>query len=61
MDEDRWSILYFPDGGTMFLDGAEQFIDKLGQHIPFNKGVVRTALDMYTKHFSYLFLISVGI
>ncbi|CAM8891889.1 hypothetical protein QQ045_025571 [Rhodiola kirilowii] len=36
----------FPGGGTMFPDGAEQYIDKLGQHIPFNKGVVRTALDM---------------
>ncbi|ONK80412.1 uncharacterized protein A4U43_C01F17380 [Asparagus officinalis] len=36
----------FPGGGTMFPDGAEQYIEKLGQHIPMDKGIVRTALDM---------------
>lgn len=36
----------FPGGGTMFPDGAEQYIAKLGQFIPINKGLVRTALDM---------------
>ncbi|RWW46003.1 hypothetical protein BHE74_00048130 [Ensete ventricosum] len=33
-------------GGTMFPDGAELYIAKLGQFIPINKGLVRTALDM---------------
>lgn len=36
----------FPGGGTMFPDGAEQYIEKLGQFVPFKKGVLRTALDM---------------
>ncbi|KAJ6839055.1 putative methyltransferase PMT13 [Iris pallida] len=36
----------FPGGGTMFPDGAVQYIQKLGQTIPINKGVLRTALDM---------------
>ncbi|GAU27887.1 hypothetical protein TSUD_159810 [Trifolium subterraneum] len=36
----------FPGGGTMFPDGAEQYIEKLGQYIPINGGVLRTALDM---------------
>ncbi|CAL9094716.1 unnamed protein product [Musa textilis] len=36
----------FPGGGTMFPDGAEQYIAKLGQFIPINKHIVRTALDM---------------
>jgi len=36
----------FPGGGTMFPDGAEQYIEKLGQYIPMNGGVLRTALDM---------------
>ncbi|WOL10029.1 putative methyltransferase PMT13 [Canna indica] len=36
----------FPGGGTMFPDGAEHYISKLGQFIPINKGIVRTALDM---------------
>lgn len=30
----------------MFPDGAIQYIEKLGKYIPFNKGIVRTALDM---------------
>ncbi|KAL2330392.1 hypothetical protein Fmac_017973 [Flemingia macrophylla] len=36
----------FPGGGTMFPDGAEQYIEKLGQYIPISGGVLRTALDM---------------
>ncbi|KAJ1426835.1 S-adenosyl-L-methionine-dependent methyltransferase [Sesbania bispinosa] len=36
----------FPGGGTMFPDGAEQYIEKLGQYIPISGGVIRTALDM---------------
>ncbi|ERN19339.1 hypothetical protein AMTRI_Chr09g42970 [Amborella trichopoda] len=36
----------FPGGGTMFPDGAVQYIQKLGQHIPLGGGVLRTALDM---------------
>ncbi|KAL7203537.1 hypothetical protein ACSBR2_016756 [Camellia fascicularis] len=36
----------FPGGGTMFPDGAIQYIDKLKQYIPIAGGVLRTALDM---------------
>ncbi|XP_043698214.1 probable pectin methyltransferase QUA3 [Telopea speciosissima] len=36
----------FPGGGTMFPDGAVQYIEKLGHHIPISGGVLRTALDM---------------
>ncbi|KOM37213.1 hypothetical protein LR48_Vigan03g059400 [Vigna angularis] len=36
----------FPGGGTMFPDGAEQYIEKLGQYIPISGGVLRTSLDM---------------
>ncbi|KAF9617561.1 hypothetical protein IFM89_037373 [Coptis chinensis] len=36
----------FPGGGTMFPDGAVSYIEKLGQYIPINGGVLRTALDM---------------
>ncbi|XP_010255504.1 PREDICTED: probable methyltransferase PMT13 [Nelumbo nucifera] len=36
----------FPGGGTMFPDGAVQYIQKLGQYIPITGGVLRTALDM---------------
>lgn len=36
----------FPGGGTMFPDGAVQYIEKLGQYIPMTGGVLRTALDM---------------
>lgn len=36
----------FPGGGTMFPDGAEQYIEKLGKYIPMSGGVLRTALDM---------------
>lgn len=36
----------FPGGGTMFPDGAIQYIEKLGQYIPISGGTLRTALDM---------------
>lgn len=36
----------FPGGGTMFPDGAVQYIEKLKQYIPISGGVLRTALDM---------------
>ncbi|CAL5192599.1 unnamed protein product [Lathyrus oleraceus] len=36
----------FPGGGTMFPDGAEQYIEKLSQYIPIKGGALRTALDM---------------
>ncbi|XP_062090252.1 probable pectin methyltransferase QUA3 [Humulus lupulus] len=36
----------FPGGGTMFPDGAVQYIEKLGQYIPISGGNLRTALDM---------------
>ncbi|KAK6162373.1 hypothetical protein DH2020_002214 [Rehmannia glutinosa] len=36
----------FPGGGTMFPDGAVQYIEKLKQYIPIAGGALRTALDM---------------
>ncbi|PIN22002.1 hypothetical protein CDL12_05302 [Handroanthus impetiginosus] len=36
----------FPGGGTMFPDGAVQYIEKLNQYIPIAGGTLRTALDM---------------
>ncbi|XP_077234620.1 putative pectin methyltransferase QUA3 [Tasmannia lanceolata] len=36
----------FPGGGTMFPDGAVQYIEKLKQYIPISGGSLRTALDM---------------
>ncbi|XP_058104813.1 probable pectin methyltransferase QUA3 [Magnolia sinica] len=36
----------FPGGGTMFPDGAVQYIRKLSQYVPISGGVLRTALDM---------------
>ncbi|CAA2992927.1 probable methyltransferase PMT13 [Olea europaea subsp. europaea] len=42
--EGRYFI--FPGGGTMFPDGAVQYIDKLKQYIPIAGGILRTALDM---------------
>ncbi|KAL0464748.1 UNVERIFIED_CONTAM: putative methyltransferase PMT13 [Sesamum latifolium] len=36
----------FPGGGTMFPDGAVQYIEKLKQYIPIAGGTLRTALDM---------------
>ncbi|KAL2511395.1 putative methyltransferase PMT13 [Abeliophyllum distichum] len=42
--EGRYFI--FPGGGTMFPDGAVQYIEKLKHYIPIAGGVLRTALDM---------------
>nr|AXF38109.1 methyltransferase [Bergenia purpurascens] len=36
----------FPGGGTMFPEGAVQYIEKLAQYIPISGGALRTALDM---------------
>ncbi|GAB2271657.1 Probable pectin methyltransferase qua3 [Dionaea muscipula] len=36
----------FPGGGTMFPEGAAQYIEKLRQYIPITGGTLRTALDM---------------
>ncbi|EFJ31436.1 hypothetical protein SELMODRAFT_168608 [Selaginella moellendorffii] len=35
----------FPGGGTMFPEGAWQYIEKLEQYIPLSDGQIRTALD----------------
>ncbi|KAJ1272470.1 hypothetical protein BS78_06G204000 [Paspalum vaginatum] len=40
------SYFIFPGGGTMFPDGAEQYIEKLTQYVPLKTGVLRTGLDM---------------
>ncbi|KAK3141761.1 hypothetical protein QOZ80_4BG0338000 [Eleusine coracana subsp. coracana] len=40
------SYFIFPGGGTMFPDGAEQYIEKLSQYVPLKNGVLRTGLDM---------------
>ena len=40
------SYFIFPGGGTMFPDGAEQYIEKLSQYVPLKTGVLRTGLDM---------------
>ncbi|XP_058085010.1 probable pectin methyltransferase QUA3 [Magnolia sinica] len=45
MKEER-PYFIFPGGGTMFPDGAVQYIEKLGQYIPTSGGTLRTALDM---------------
>ncbi|KAG0453289.1 hypothetical protein HPP92_025953 [Vanilla planifolia] len=44
--KEEGSYFIFPGGGTMFPDGAEQYIGKLDQYIPIKKGILRTALDM---------------
>uniref|UniRef100_A0A0C9RLG6 Methyltransferase n=1 Tax=Wollemia nobilis TaxID=56998 RepID=A0A0C9RLG6_9CONI len=36
----------FPGGGTMFPDGAVQYIQKLKQYMPIGDGRIRTALDV---------------
>ncbi|KAL0339398.1 UNVERIFIED_CONTAM: putative methyltransferase PMT13 [Sesamum angustifolium] len=46
LDEKRRSVFHFPGGGTMFPDGAVQYIEKLKQFIPIASGALRTALDM---------------
>ncbi|KAK4476558.1 hypothetical protein RD792_015714 [Penstemon davidsonii] len=40
------SYFIFPGGGTMFPDGAVQYIEKLKKYIPIAGGALRTALDM---------------
>uniref|UniRef100_J3M0I7 Methyltransferase n=1 Tax=Oryza brachyantha TaxID=4533 RepID=J3M0I7_ORYBR len=40
------SYFIFPGGGTMFPDGAEQYIEKLTQYVPLKSGLLRTGLDM---------------
>ncbi|XP_062226481.1 probable pectin methyltransferase QUA3 [Phragmites australis] len=40
------SYFIFPGGGTMFPDGAEQYIEKLTQYVPLKTGVLRIGLDM---------------
>jgi hypothetical protein len=40
------SYFIFPGGGTMFPDGAEQYIEKLTQYVPLKGGLLRTGLDM---------------
>uniref|UniRef100_A0A0D9W8D1 Methyltransferase n=1 Tax=Leersia perrieri TaxID=77586 RepID=A0A0D9W8D1_9ORYZ len=40
------SYFIFPGGGTMFPDGAEQYIEKLTHYVPLKSGLLRTGLDM---------------
>ncbi|CAN6466091.1 unnamed protein product [Victoria cruziana] len=35
----------FPGGGTMFIRGADAYIDDIAELIPINSGAIRTALD----------------
>lgn len=44
--KEEGSYFIFPGGGTMFTEGAQQYIEKLGNHIPLHDGSVRTALDI---------------
>lgn len=44
--KEQGSYFVFPGGGTMFTDGAQQYIEKLEKHIPLSDGSVRTALDI---------------
>ncbi|XP_020585617.1 probable methyltransferase PMT13 [Phalaenopsis equestris] len=44
--KEKGPYFIFPGGGTMFPDGAVQYIEKLGQFIPIHNGLLRTALDM---------------
>ncbi|KAF7806189.1 putative methyltransferase PMT2 [Senna tora] len=39
------NVFRFPGGGTQFPEGADAYIDQLASVIPFNNGMVRTALD----------------
>ncbi|CAA6673635.1 unnamed protein product [Spirodela intermedia] len=48
----------FPGGGTMFPDGAVQYIDKLRQYIPISGGTLRTALDMGCGYELYLYFLN---
>ncbi|KAH7373795.1 hypothetical protein KP509_17G075300 [Ceratopteris richardii] len=44
--KEQGSYFIFPGGGTMFSDGARQYIEKLEGILPLNDGSVRTALDI---------------
>jgi hypothetical protein len=44
--KEEGSYFIFPGGGTMFPDGAEQYIEKLTQYVPLKSGLLRTGLDM---------------
>lgn len=44
--QEQGSYFVFPGGGTMFTDGAQQYIEKLEKYIPLSDGSVRTALDI---------------
>ncbi|EXB44674.1 putative methyltransferase PMT2 [Morus notabilis] len=39
------NVFKFPGGGTQFPEGADVYIDELANVIPFDNGMVRTALD----------------
>ncbi|PON93619.1 putative methyltransferase PMT [Trema orientale] len=39
------NVFRFPGGGTQFPEGADAYIDELATVIPFDNGMVRTALD----------------
>lgn len=39
------NVFKFPGGGTQFPEGADAYIDELANVIPFDNGMVRTALD----------------
>lgn len=38
-------VFRFPGGGTQFPQGADKYIDQLASVIPFDSGMIRTALD----------------
>ncbi|KAG8065850.1 hypothetical protein GUJ93_ZPchr0004g40313 [Zizania palustris] len=40
------SYFIFPGGGTMFPDGAEQYIEKLAQYVPLKSGLLRTGVSL---------------
>lgn len=44
--KEQGSYFVFPGGGTMFTDGARQYIEKLETVLPLSDGSVRTALDI---------------
>lgn len=39
------NVFRFPGGGTQFPEGADAYIAQLASVIPFDNGMVRTALD----------------
>ena len=51
----------FPGGGTMFPEGAEGYVQKLGKYVPLGTSTIRTALDIgcgvrsfVTLHFFFI-------